>query len=177
MNTFDAIYSRKSVRSYTGEKVTDEEIKELVKAAYASPVGMGRFENVMLTVITNEEFLAALDKKTAEAFGDPEMHPLYGAPLMILVSAKVNGSPDANAAYSNPAGIVENMALAAVDMGLGTCHIWGAIRVLNESPELLAKLDMPEGFTPCCAGIFGKSDDKYEIREIPEEKIKTVYMK
>lgn len=176
MNTLDAIYSRKSVRSYKTEMISDAEVQAIVKAAWASPVGMGRFDNVMLTVITNEEFLAALDKKTAEAFGDPEMHPLYGAPLMILVSAKVNGSPDANAAYSNPAGIVENMALAAVELGLGTCHIWGAIRVLNESPELLAKLDMPEGFTPCCAGIFGYTDEKYEIRDIPENKISTVYM-
>ena len=34
MNKFiDALYSRKSVRSYTGEPVSDEELKTILKAA------------------------------------------------------------------------------------------------------------------------------------------------
>lgn len=77
-----------------------------------------------------------------------------------------------NPVYSNGAGIVENMTLAAVDMGLGATHIWGIVNALNAAPALKAKLNIPEGFTPTCGMALGCIDEGYEEREIPEDKIK-----
>ena len=42
MTMIETICSRKSVRSYTGENITAEELEVILKAANASPVGMGR---------------------------------------------------------------------------------------------------------------------------------------
>lgn len=172
MNTLETIFSRKSIRSYTGEAITEDQLNTILKAAIASPIGMGKYEDVHLTVITNPELLNEIDAECATLFNNPDMHPLYNAPMLILVSAKM---PDVrameNVSYSNAAIIVQNMALAATELGIGSCHIWGAIRSLLNAPLILEKLNLPEGFTACCGIILGKTDSTYEEREIPMDRI------
>ena len=90
-------------------------------------------------------------------------HPLYGAPELIVVSS----SEDGNVASANVAMIVHNMALEAVEQSVGHCDIYGAIAGLNTNPELVAKLNLPDGFKPCGAICLGVSSDTYEEREIP----------
>lgn len=170
METFDTLYSRKSVRSYTGEPVSDEELKAILKAAEAAPVGMGQYDDMHLTLIKNPEILSEIDKAAAELFGNPSMHPLYGAPLLILVSGKIEQGRE-NVVFSNAAMIIHNMALAATDLKVGSCDIWGAVRALNQKPELVARLGLPEGFTPCSGIVVGKTDAEFSIRDIPAERI------
>lgn len=167
----ETICSRKSVRSYTGENITAEELEVILKAANASPVGMGQFDSLHLTVITNKDLLAKIEASAAAMFGKPDMHPLYGAPTLILVSSRKPAPMMENVAYSNAAIMAHNMALAATELGVGTCYIWGAIAAVSRNPEVLAELKLPEGFMPCCAMCFGKTDVAYECREIPENKI------
>lgn len=173
MNTFETLYSRKSVRQYTGEKPSDEELKAILKSAYAAPVGMGAYDSLCLTVITNKELLEKIDKNCGDVLHIQNRSVLYGAPMLILVSSKLDPVSNNNAAYSNAAIVVHNMVLAAVELGLGSCHIWGAILALNQSGELLQELNLPEGYTPCCAIALGKTDETYEAREIPENRIAT----
>ena len=171
MTMIETICSRKSVRSYTGENITAEELEVILKAANASPVGMGQFDSLHLTIITNKELLAKIEASAAAMFGKPDMHPLYGAPMLILVSSKKPAPMMENVAYSNAAIMAHNMALAATELGVGTCYIWGATAAMSRNPEVLAELKLPEGFVPCCAMCFGKTDVAYECREIPENKI------
>lgn len=174
MNATETIYARRSVRTYTGEQITAEELGTVLKAAYAAPVGMGRYEDVHLTVITDKELLGKIDAAGAAMFGKPDIHPLYGAPMLILVSAKIPQAEGMkNVAYSNAAIIVQNMALAATELGIGACHIWGATMAITGAPDILKALDLPEGFTPCCAVALGKTDYVYEQREIPADRIMT----
>jgi len=175
MNTLESIFSRKSVRSFTG-KPTEDELKTILKAAYASPIGRAKYENVHLTVITNQELLDKIDTNAAAFFRNPEIHPMYNAHVYIVVSAKL-ANPADNVGYSNCATIVENMALAAVELGLGACHIWGATAALSHNEELLKQLNLPEGFTPCCGIILGKTEEVYTEREIPENRIQTAYIR
>ena len=176
MNTMDAICSRKSVRSYTEENITETELKQLLKAAYAAPVGMKAYDTLILTVVTNQAFMEKLNADSAAMMGRPDAVPLYGAPTLIIVSSTLPGGARDNVAYSNAACIVENIALEAVELGIGTCHIWGAIRALNANPELVKELKLPEGYVPCCAVILGHTDETYELREIPIGRIRTDYL-
>lgn len=171
MNTMETICSRKSVRTYTGESITADELAAILKAANASPVGMGQYDSLHLTIITNKELLGKIEKTTAAMFGKPDMHPLYNAPMLILVSSKEPAPMLANVAYSNAAIMVHNMALAATELGVGSCYIWGAIAGISRSPELLAELKLPDGFIPCCALCLGKTSEKYELREVPADRI------
>jgi len=173
METLKTICSRKSVRAYTGEAPTMEEMNQIMKAAYAAPVGMAKYDTLQLTIVVNKEYLAKLDAAAGAFFGDPNRHPLYGAPMLVIVSSVLTGSPADNVAHANGACIVENMALEAVDLGIGSVHIYGAIAALNQNPDLVAELKLPEGHSPICAIALGKTTETYEEREIPDKRIKT----
>lgn len=174
MNTLDTIFSRRTVRTYNGEQVTPEQLNTVLKAANAAPIGRKQYDTMHLTVIQNKALLTKIDNACALMFGEPDMHPLYGAPTMILVSSILpDDMPSANVAFSNAAIVVQNMALAACELGLGVCHIWGAVRAINLTPEILADLHLPDGITPCCAVVLGATDEEYALRDIPMDRIAT----
>lgn len=176
MNMLETLYSRKSIRDFNGESITETELKEILKAAYAAPVGRGMYDTLTLTVISKKDLLDKWEETMANATGNPGMHPFYGAPTVILVCSAMSNASMNNVNYSNAATIVQNMALAATELGVGACHIWGAVAVLNGNQEFLKELNVPEGMVPCCAIALGKTNEKYEMREIPENRIHTEYI-
>ncbi len=176
MNTLEAIYSRKSIRNFNGKSVTETQLREILKAAYASPVGRAMYDTLLISVVTNEKLLSKWEKATGKMTGNPDLHPFYGAPTVILVSSLKNPEPG-NVNYSNAAIVVQNMALAATELNVGACHIWGAVAAVSGNAELANELGVSEGFTPCCALAIGQFDGDYQIRKIAENRIKTTYVK
>ena len=176
MNTFDNLFSRKSIRKYNGETITETELQLILKAAYASPVGRARFDSLNITVITNRSYLNKWEDYCEKTI---KHRPFYGAPMVILVSSLLPATDlkSVNVNFSNAAILVQNMAIAATELGIGSCHIWGAVRELNDNDELLKELNLPEDMIPCCAIILGHTDEKYTLRDIPENKIKTNFVK
>lgn len=176
MSTFENLYSRKSIRTYNGKNVTESELNEILKAAYAAPVGRALYDTLNITVISNRDYLNRWEDYCESASG---YRPFYGAPTVVLVSSAIPSTDlnSVNVNFSNAAIIVQNMAIAATELGVGSCHIWGAIRDLNDNEALLNELNLPEGMVPCCAIILGHTDEKYELREIPENRIKTNFIK
>ena len=171
MDFIDSLFSRKSIRSYTGECVSEKDLNTILLAGNAAPVGKGRYDALHITVISDPSLLEEIDKLTAEYLGKPDTHPLYGAPHLIVVSIKEDcGLPD-NVNYSNAAIVAHNMALSAISLNIGTCLIWGAIRAVNESVEIVKKLQLPIGFRPSCAITLGQTVENYSPREIPADKI------
>lgn len=176
METFDTIYSRHTVRNYTGETITDEQLTNIVAAGNAAPVGRGKFEDAHMTVIRNKEFITEIDANGAKFFNNPDLHPLYNAPILIVVSERQVEGISPNVMYSNGAIIAHSMILAATDLGVGATHIWGATAALAANSELTAKLGLPEGFVPCCSVALGQFPDGYQKREIPTNRIATDYI-
>lgn len=177
METMKTILSRKSVRSYKADEVPEEKLNQVLKAANAAPVGMGKYENVHMTVIRDRELLHDIDRNGAEFFGDPSAKPLYGAPVLIVVSTKRSDvAVQDNVPCANVAMIVHNMCLEAIDLGLGSCAIYGATNALAQNKELTARLNLPEGFVPTGSAIIGLTDDKFEEREVPMDRIATDYI-
>lgn len=164
MELKDALNRRKSVRSYTGEPVSEEQLQAILTAAYEAPVGMGKYDGIHLTIVSDKELLGRIDAAAAAFFGNPKAHPLYGAPQLIVISSNTEG----NVASANVGDILENMSLAAVEEGVGSCFIYGAIAALSQDSELVAALGLPEGFKPLGSLALGKTDDTYSPREIPE---------
>lgn len=167
MDFMTLLENRRSIRSFTGETISDDSRKKILFAANASPVGLGKYDSVHLTVVKDKELLAELEKNTADMFKAYDRSFLYNAPELIIVSTAAAD----NVGYSNAAIIAHDMALAAVDEGVGVCHIWGCIVALSTNPELIKKLHIPEGFTPACAVAVGKTNETYTKREIPENRI------
>ena len=91
MKTFDTICSRKSVRSYTGENITEEELTKILKAGDASPVGLGQYENMHITIIKDKELLKEIDETGARMFGKTDMHLLYGVCKVFVLCDIIDG--------------------------------------------------------------------------------------
>ncbi|MBD5558990.1 MAG: nitroreductase [Clostridia bacterium] len=177
MDTFEALTSRRSVRSYTNDVITEENLERILAAAEAAPVAMGRYEDLHLTVITDARLLDRIDRATAKMMGDEGKQPLYGAPMLIVVSVRRPEPGRENAVYSSAACVVENMALEAVALNVGACHIWGAIRAVNASNDLAAQLELPEGFIPSCGIILGQTEEEYKQREVARDRIRINYVR
>lgn len=165
METLEALCSRKSVRNYTGEPVSDRELELLIYAAQASPVVMADFNKFQLTVITNVNLLDKIEAAGRRLVRGAFKHPLYGAPMMILVSAQIFPGRE-NTMYSSAAMIVHNMALEATELGIGSCCIWYPIAATLARPDILNRLNLPEGFEPCCSLIVGKTEETFPQREV-----------
>lgn len=161
------LQTRKSVRSFTGEPISNETRRKLLLAANASPVGQAKYDSVHLTVVKSTHLLAEIEQNTAAVFGVEKRSFLYGAPELIIVSTKETD----NVGYSNAAIIAHDMSLAAVDAGVGVCHIWGCTIALCANESLVRRLGVPKGFSPACAIAVGKTNDQYTEREIPEDRI------
>ena len=172
----DILFARRSIRSYTGEMPSEAELSQILKAVYAAPVGMGRYDSLYITVVKNADYLARLEAAAGAQLARENYHPLYGAPVLLIFSSVFPGIPTDNSSYSNCAILSQNAALAAVSLGLGACHIWGAIRALNKEPELLSELNLPEGFAPCCAITLGRTRETYEMRAVQDNRIMTATM-
>lgn len=65
MGTLNTLISRHSVRTYTGDAVSASDLEKFLKAANAAPVGMGLYDQVHLTVVNNQDFIANADTATA----------------------------------------------------------------------------------------------------------------
>lgn len=159
-----AMNNRRSIRSYTGESISEEELNAVLQAAYTAPIGMGKYDSIHLTIITNKALLKEIDENGAAFFGNPSIHPLYGAPMLIVISSSDPG----NVGSADVGIILQNMSLEAVELGIGHCDIYGATDALTENKELLKKLNLPEGFTPLGSIILGKTQEQYTKREIPD---------
>lgn len=171
MDFLSVLDSRRSIRSFNGESASKGTIKSILHAANASPVGLAKYETLHLTYIDNKEILNKLESNTAKVFG-AERSFLYGAPQLIIVST----SQCDNVGYSNAAIVAHDMALAAVNEGVGACHIWGCIMALSKNEALMKEIGIPEGFEPSCAVAVGMSDEGYAPREIPDERIEINYV-
>lgn len=63
MGTLNTLISRHSVRTYTGDAVSASDLEKLLKAANAALVGMGLYDQVHLTVVNNQDFIANADTR------------------------------------------------------------------------------------------------------------------
>ena len=62
--------TRSSCRKYTEEPVSDEDIRKIILAANAAPVGSSRYDDIRLTVVKDRKVLDALAEAVQERFKD-----------------------------------------------------------------------------------------------------------
>lgn len=154
MEMIKTIAMRKSTRSYKTEQISDGSLTTILNAGCAAPVGMGAYDSVHLTVIQNSILLDKITKVTADLFGNLKMKPFYGAPTIVIVSSKSNDKAP-TVGVANAACIIENMTLAATDLGLGSVYLWAFLASFSADAELLKELVLPEGFVPVSALAIG----------------------
>ncbi|MBR1852598.1 MAG: nitroreductase family protein [Lachnospiraceae bacterium] len=164
MNTQEAIITRKSVRGFTKEQLTEKELKNILDAAYASPIAGGAHRTMRLTVVQDTEVLTQISDYYKEA-GGMKADMLFGAPTLIIVSGLKTF--DDTALFANAGCIVENIQLSAWDMGLGSVFNWSAGTALPGNGELLRALGISEDFKPLTGVVIG-----HPAKEVPKRELK-----
>lgn len=145
------LLERRSVRAYTPEPPTHDQLEQIVLAGQFAPSGKN-LQEWHFIVVENPEETRRLAALMGEELGR-KSYDLYGAPCIILAANK----KDARNAMADCCAALENMMLAAHDMGLGSCWInqfrdlWGNPRV----ESYLEKLGLPAGYAVQCSAIFG----------------------
>ncbi|MCD8144096.1 MAG: nitroreductase family protein [Oscillospiraceae bacterium] len=170
----EVIRSRKSVRAYQSAQISDAQLQAVLEAAYNAPVGMGQFEKIHLTVVQNAEVIARLEAIAGAAAGQEDFHPSYGAPTLIYVSESTEDGELITGC--NVGCIMENMQLAAVDQGLGSCYLMGMVQMAKGNPETAKLLGIPEGFCTVSAVALGYPVEENTQREVGA-RMETNYVK
>jgi len=137
-----ALKTRRSIRSYKAEQITDEELRTVLEAGTWAPTGKG-LQDPWIVAVQD----AALKEKLSQmnrAFLGIDSDPFYGAPTFVLVFASRpekwrNGVQDASL-------VLGNMMLAAHAIGLGSCWINREREMFDteEGKALLKQWGLPE---------------------------------
>ena len=61
--------------------------------------------------------------------------------------------------------VVENMVLAATDLGIDSVILGGAPVAVAQDPELMKDLQIPEGYTPLLGVVFGYGAEDTPVKE------------
>ncbi len=165
--TVDLILRRRSVRNYKPDMLTEEEINTIVKCGMYAPSAKNK-QNWHFTVVTNAEMIEEMNRLALEGMAklgigkEEGYHIFYHAPVVIIISSKIEGYSEINAGC-----VVENMALAAKSMGIGSCII-GETRYMyrqKNKADINRALKIPENYENDISICFGyPAEDEQESK-------------
>ena len=146
------LLTRRSVRKYKPEQITDEELRAVLEAGTYAPTARGT-QSPLIVAVQNAEDIALMSRLNAAVWGRADFDPFFGAPTVVVVFAQagnVNGVQDASL-------VMGNLLNAAHALGLGSCWI-NRIRETFERPDgqaLLKKWGVEGEWTGVGSCILG----------------------
>ncbi len=160
LDVFEAIETRRSVRAFTNEEVSEEEVQKLIDAARRAPsagnIQPWEFVIVRDAKIKHKLSVAALDQTFIKE-----------APVVIVVCADEArsswgyGSRGASLyCLQDTAAAIQNMLLAACALGLGTCWV-GAFH----EDEVAKVVNAPMSVRPIAIIPVGHPAEKPRARQ------------
>lgn len=174
--TIDNVLSRRTIRAYTDEKLTSDEIDTLLECAMWAPSARNG-QPCHVRVVQDKSFLDEMnnDMKNLVGWDTPaytnwNKNPFYqNAPAVFFIYGTGENYMDAGI-------MVENIAVAAKSMGLGSCII-GSIGALLDAPQgqsWKGKLDVDEDCRFLISIAVGHGDESPEPKERKLSQFKVV---
>jgi len=169
-----AIASRRSVRDFKPEQLTDAQLQTILNCGFLAPSGMN-CQGWFLSVIQNRQLLDAIHQEhirslppveqlppvLQERLKNPHYDVFFHAPTVIMVSYLEKMGP------LNCGFLGQNMVLTAQSLGLGTCYLGGILQLLTapEGKPYLDQMQIPEGYAPCFLIAVGQPNEQPAMRE------------
>lgn len=157
------ILRRAGVKSYSNQAVENEKLEWILRCGESAPNAMNQ-QTWKITALTDAKKISELDEKVLVAykkykgFSAPEnYHAFHGAPVLIIVSALSSNEYR----FEDCACANENMAIAAVSMGLASRYLnWPACYFNSiEGAADKAALNIPESYETVCFLSLGYPAD------------------
>ncbi len=153
MNAIEAIMTRKSVRSFKEQKVTDEQLEQIILAGTRAPSGMAN-EPWRFAIVKEDNVKSRIAKLTKHT------KVLESADALICLFMDTEVGYDVVKDANTMGACAENMLLAAHAMGLGA--VWIAeIRKNKEQVAIECSVD-PERYDMMVVMPVGYSDESPE---------------
>ncbi len=140
----DAIKTRRSIRKYKTEQISDSELATVLEAGTFAPTGNNR-QDPIIVAVQNPEKIEALVRMNAEVMG-VDTNPYYGAPTIVLVFVPL---PEVNRnSVQDGSLVLGTMMLAAHSIGLASCWINREKEMFStaEGKKLMAEFGVPDGY-------------------------------
>lgn len=166
--TIEAILKRRSIRAYKPEQIAESELQDIIAAGSFAPTAMGQ-QPWHFVVLQNPGMLEKLQVRCKEMFARSEIPALremasneefdvfYKAPTLVIVFADAG----AIAPMEDSALAMENMMIAAVSDGIGSCWVHSVIWLFERGGGMeefsSLGITVPEGYEPYAAAVFGYS--------------------
>jgi nitroreductase len=160
MDIFEAIKQRRSIRSYTNEQVTEEEINTLLEAAIRAPSACNR-QTWRFVVVRKPETIEILYR--AASYSTQHQTFVKQARVVIVVCADLR--PYKRTPYrergeslfvlQDTAAAIQNLLLAACAMNLGACWVG-----LIDEEIIEQTLNIPKGIRPVAIIPIGHTKSK-----------------
>ena len=166
----EAIQTRVSVREFTGEKLTDEQIEQLLRAAMAAPSALNK-QPWQFVVITNEELL----RKIGEQMPNTRCQNKPGCAIVPCGDMTKALEGQARDFWVNDlSAATENLLLAAHAMGLGA--VWTGVHPNKDRvKEVQELLGLDENLVPLCIIPVGVPAEQPEVKQkFNEENIRYI---
>lgn len=177
-----AMKSRRSIRRFKPDPVSDEALNRLLEAARYAPTAKNR-QDVYLTVIRDRlpeveaEAVASFRRALAEDVNDTyrisamgeikDDHFFRGAPLAIVFSSRSAVDASLAAAY---------VELMAESMGLGCLYSGYLILAITLSEKLQGLMNVPPKCEPVTALVIGTPSDDIKYFRVPGRNPSTAVM-
>jgi nitroreductase len=133
------ITSRRSIREYTDEPVTPDQVRAMLEAAMAAPSGrnLQAWEFVVVTDVGTRHQLAGCHRSSGM---------VASAPVVFVVCGRVNDPPHW---VSDCSAAVENLLLEATSLGLG--GVWVGLYPMPEREAYVRRvLGIPNELRTLC---------------------------
>ena len=180
--TVKSIMERFSCRGFTGNALSEDNIKTIVEAALAAPSAM----NLMpwfVTVITDKAFIDELDAEGMSILAEGEDKSgytrmmerggklFYNAPCMVVIAGDDSGSAALDCGI-----LTQNIALAAHSLGLGNviCGMAGVPLTGRRAAEFKEKMAIPEKYNYTMSVLIGEPTVAKEPHELDFSKVSYV---
>ena len=138
-----ALPTRRSVRAFKAEQISDDELHAVLDAGTYAPTGMNR-QDPWIVAVQNPTIISQLVRMNS-MFTEQEGNPYYDAPTIVLVFCS---RPDIwPNGFADGTLVLGNMMNAAHAIGLGSCWINRERQMFDtdEGRQLMAQLGLPEG--------------------------------
>jgi len=155
MELLEGIFTRRSIRKYTNQEITSEQIELILKAGMYSPSASN--QQPWHFIVINDRLILNHIK---------EVHPyakmLGQAQLAILVCGDVNLELSKDYWVVDCSAATQNMLLAAHGIGLGA--VWLGIHPRVERKNEIRKIfNLPENIQPASLISIGYPDENKEM--------------
>jgi len=140
MDTLETIYNRRSIHKYTSEKIPEEKIEQILKAAMYAPSARN-IQPWHFIVVDKRESIDQISKLS------PHAEMMTEAMLAIIICGDSNLDPNMDNLIMECSAATQNALLAIQALGLG--GIWVSSYPIKEAIDGIRKYyEIPENIVP-----------------------------